>query len=279
MARRKNAPDAIRVKNGLSERLRQLRTEFYGERGGPDQARTLGIPVRTWYNYENGVTVPAEIILRVVELTAVEPIWLLRGEGPKFRSNANQPGLDRRGHATEYLAASSVKDLLRVAIERLEERERSTLEFSFGAPILSLKDESGTSSDLELMLNRGDSLSEPRDFHAEERTQDPRHLTGQEIQKPLKNLRVADASMVPIVAEGAHVTYGEAEPISEAFHDKLVVAMIEGKALVRWYQHCGTFGLLKAENPATNPPSILVELDRESELQTFHRVLWISTPH
>ena len=43
--------------------------EFYGDRGGPDLARTLGIPVRTWYNYENGVTVPAEIILRIVELT------------------------------------------------------------------------------------------------------------------------------------------------------------------------------------------------------------------
>ena len=58
MARRKNAPESIRVKHGLSDRLRSLRTDFYGERGGPDLARTLGIPVRTWYNYENGVTVP-----------------------------------------------------------------------------------------------------------------------------------------------------------------------------------------------------------------------------
>src|ERR1700677_3324685 len=97
MARRKNAPESIRVKHGLSERLRQLRTEFYGERGGPDLARTLAIPVRTWYNYENGVTVPAEIILRIVELTSVEPVWLLRGEGAKFRAippGQNSPGLN-----------------------------------------------------------------------------------------------------------------------------------------------------------------------------------------
>ena len=53
----------------------------------PTWPGTLGIPVRTWYNYENGVTVPAEIILRIVELTAVEPVWLLRGEGPKFRAD------------------------------------------------------------------------------------------------------------------------------------------------------------------------------------------------
>src|SRR3954454_16352009 len=88
MARRKSAPEWIRVKQGRSDRLRSLRTEFYGERGGPDLARTLGIPVRTWYNYENGVTVPAEIILRIVELTSVEPVWLLRGEGPKLREAA-----------------------------------------------------------------------------------------------------------------------------------------------------------------------------------------------
>jgi hypothetical protein len=276
MARRKNAPDAIRVKNGLSERLRQLRTEFYGERGGPDQARTLGIPVRTWYNYENGVTVPAEIILRVVELTAVEPTWLLRGEGPKFRSNSGQFGSDRTGANSECLNKSSVKDLLRVAIERLEENERHSQDFSLGSPILTMKEEPVSGSDLELILGLGDEADETR-------TPTPfsefRTMTGLNSQRSLRNLQVADDAMLPIVAEGAHVTFAEAEPISEAFHEKMVVAVIEGKPIVRWYQHCGKFGLLKAENPLANPPSILVELERESDVQTFHRVLWISTPH
>jgi hypothetical protein len=277
MARRKNAPDAIRVKNGLSERLRQLRTEFYGERGGPDQARTLGIPVRTWYNYENGVTVPAEIILRVVELTAVEPIWLLRGEGPKFRANSGLGGSDRGSAASSgYLAGSSVKDLLRVAIERLEETERSAMDFSLGSPILSMKDEPVSGSDLEMILNLGD---EPVETMASSPSPDFKPQTGLSGQRNLRNLRVADDAMLPIVAEGAHVTFAEAEPISEAFHEKMVVAVIEGKSIVRWYQHCGKFGLLKAENPLANPPSILVELERDSEVQNFHRVLWISTPH
>ena len=92
MARRKNAPESVRVKQGLADRVRMIRTEFYGERGGPDLARTLGVPVRTWYNYENGVTVPAEIILRIVELTSVEPTWLLRGEG----AEAPAPGFHER---------------------------------------------------------------------------------------------------------------------------------------------------------------------------------------
>ena len=37
--------------------------ELFGEHGGPQLAHLLGIPARTWYNYEIGVTVPAEVIL------------------------------------------------------------------------------------------------------------------------------------------------------------------------------------------------------------------------
>ena len=118
MARRKNAPESIRLKHSLSERLRELRTEFFGERGGPDMARTLGILVRTWYNYESGVTVPAEIILQVVELTSVEPVWLLRGEGPKFRPTTSAMT------SGDGLQSSTVAGLLRAALDRLEQKEQ-----------------------------------------------------------------------------------------------------------------------------------------------------------
>ncbi len=88
MARRKTLPESVRAKLALAERLAGLRSELFGERGGPEMARRLGIPVRTWYNYEAGVTVPAEVILKIIELTAIEPSWLLHGKGPKFRHGA-----------------------------------------------------------------------------------------------------------------------------------------------------------------------------------------------
>ena len=78
-------------------------------------ARRLEIPVRTWYNYEGGVTVPAEVVLRIIELTSVEPVWLLHGKGPKFRQ---QPRMDHRDVSTK-----SVDDrgaLLRTALQLLE---------------------------------------------------------------------------------------------------------------------------------------------------------------
>src|SRR3954454_10896470 len=115
MARRKTLPESLRAKLALAERLSTLRLELYGERGGPEMARRLGIPVRTWYNYEGGVTVPAEVVLKIIELTSVEPAWLLHGRGPKYRQSP-------RGERTDLPTkpAMTVGALLRTALQLLE---------------------------------------------------------------------------------------------------------------------------------------------------------------
>ncbi len=113
MARRKSQPETVRIKCRLAERLREIRIELYGDRGGSEMARQLGIPVRTWYNYETGVTVPAEVLLRFLELTGVEPCWLLHGQGEKYRTAAP---------AGSNGTASSVETLLRSALQQLERR-------------------------------------------------------------------------------------------------------------------------------------------------------------
>src|SRR5437660_10516163 len=117
MARRKTLPESVRAKYALAERLSSLRAELYGDRGGPELARPLNLPVRTWYNYESGVTVPAEVILRIIELTSVEPIWLLHGMGPKFRSQAAERRDPGAGPGV------SVGSLLRTALLILEENK------------------------------------------------------------------------------------------------------------------------------------------------------------
>src|SRR5271166_335481 len=120
MARRKTLPESVRAKLALAERLAALRSELYGDRGGPEMARRLGIPVRTWYNYEGGVTVPAEVILKIIEQTSVEAVWLLHGEGPKFR-NARPERSAAGGTSSVTIGA-----LLRTALQLLEEKnERS----------------------------------------------------------------------------------------------------------------------------------------------------------
>src|SRR5262249_29466081 len=68
----------------LADRVREVREDFYGEHGAQCLADALGLPLRTWMNYERGVVIPAEVILKVIETTAVSPCWLLTGRGPKY---------------------------------------------------------------------------------------------------------------------------------------------------------------------------------------------------
>src|SRR5688500_9678267 len=115
MARRKTTPELVHTKCSLAERLREVRAELFGERGGPELARRLGIPVRTWYNYEAGVTVPAEVVLRIIQMTSLEPVWLLNGKGPKFRLAT--PAIADPAPGADL----SVQALLRTALQRLEQ--------------------------------------------------------------------------------------------------------------------------------------------------------------
>jgi hypothetical protein len=69
---------------GLAGRLRLVREESYGMHGIPRLATILGMPPRTWENYESGVVVPGFVILQFLCLTGVSPYWLLTGEGVAY---------------------------------------------------------------------------------------------------------------------------------------------------------------------------------------------------
>jgi hypothetical protein len=67
--------------------MRAIRLELYGERGGPLLAETLNLLPRTWANYEAGVMIPAEVILRFIEVTEANPGWLLNGSGDRYTTS------------------------------------------------------------------------------------------------------------------------------------------------------------------------------------------------
>jgi len=286
MARCKSSPETVRAKCELAERLRLVRTEQFGERGGPELARRLGLPIRTWYNYEVGVTVPAEVLLKFMELTSVEPMWLLHGQGPMLRRSPRPPVRppSQQGDQT----TESVTQLLRAALEMLEDQpihsgradeasiapptkpdqppdpDREHAERQFvqvkveqalnGKP----QDSAGTASN---------SLTVRRDW-----LPDPRHS---------RCLNVPDEAMEPLLRQGAFVGY-HAEPETPAALDgAIVVARLEDRPpLVRRLQYAGRVALLRAENPAGTWPVETVDLtDSAASEARFHRVLWVSTPH
>lgn len=77
----------------LAHRLHEIRIEMYGDDGGPSLAETLGVPARTWANYESGVTIPGLVLLRFIVATDVEPRWLLTGEGRRVTARPGEPEL------------------------------------------------------------------------------------------------------------------------------------------------------------------------------------------
>ena len=119
MARKKTTPEAAHANGQFGDRLRQVRHARFGERGAPELARLLGLPARSWYNYEIGVTVPAPLLLRFLEVTGAEPRWLLHGDGPMFRdpgpptAPADPAPTDRPQPAAEEVLAGLLRRLLR----------------------------------------------------------------------------------------------------------------------------------------------------------------------
>jgi hypothetical protein len=85
MDRQPDPPEGGDAKAAVAGRLRLIRLELYGDPGGPTLAGMLGLPSRTWANYERGVTIPGETLLGFLVLTGLEPLWLLRGVGERYR--------------------------------------------------------------------------------------------------------------------------------------------------------------------------------------------------
>ena len=78
----------------IARRVLDVRRELFGERGAPLLAEALGLPFRTWANYETGCVMPAHVLLRFIHVTGADPDWLLTGQGEKYRwsRHALDPG-------------------------------------------------------------------------------------------------------------------------------------------------------------------------------------------
>ena len=67
----------------LALRIRQVSEERFGAEVGA-LAERLGIPARTWENYEAGVAMPAEVALDFLAVTGADPNWLRTGRGERY---------------------------------------------------------------------------------------------------------------------------------------------------------------------------------------------------
>jgi len=270
MARRKTLPESVRAKLDLAERLAALRLELFGERGGPEMARRLGIPVRTWYNYEGGVTVPAEVVLKIIELTSVDPSWLLNGKGPKFRHSLGEAHAE--GGARP---AAAVGALLRAALQLLEGEvspelggvAARLLETEHSHPRRS--EPPGCRETRQRESDHDGLVDDPRRRQTEARREWLR------AQTEKRCVRIADDAMAPLVSPGSTVAYSREDEPASALDGRMVVAWIDSEPMVRWFRAHDRRGLLEAENSGAASPRIVVELDDPTRPSKIRRVLWI----
>jgi hypothetical protein len=242
-------------------------------------ARRLGIPVRTWYNYEGGVTVPAEVILKIIELTSIEAGWLLHGEEPKFR----HVGPDRQmgGQTT-----MTVGTLLRTALQMLEKdeppwhRHEEATSGQVGLEGTELGGERialGHDAWAPHTNENPESGERPGDEAAGRFSQSRREWLA--AQRDNRCVQVTGDAMAPILADGASVAYARSEEDIRQLDGKMVVTWVDNQPLVRWFQNCGRFALLRAENPNTVPHQVLVDLEDNSQRPRFRRVVGFNSPH
>ena len=259
MARKKTPKVRVNVKASLSRRLREIRQELFGEHGGPELARRLNLPARTWYNYETGVTVPAEVLLSFIDQTGANPVWLLSGDGPKYR----------RGHEDAALSELTAVELIRRGLERLEQAPTQVV---VAAPenlpgeVLSDFAAVGVVSLGELARRTIDRahiesyvmayrewLPHPEDTYA---------------------VRLDDDAMHPILPRGSIVAVDLAMGDPRSLQGRLVAASPEGKPMVRWLDLSGRHIILRPSLASRDYPLIPVELDSGEKSVILGQVVW-----
>ena len=171
-------------------------------------ARRLGIPVRTWYNYEAGVTVPAEVVLRIIELTSLEPSWLLNGKGPKFRLSASE-SRPRTRRARDDL---SVRALASDRAATTGEGRRALADRRRIAHAPGRRSATGEDHPDGGMVVEGDGRTHPRPLSLQPGVNDGvASREWFEARRESRCIQVVGDAMSPLLSDGAYVAFARSE--------------------------------------------------------------------
>ncbi len=236
-----------------------MRQELFGEHGGPELARRLNLPARTWYNYETGVTVPAEVLLGFIEQTGANPIWLLSGEGPRYR------------HSLEDMILSELtpEQLIRRGLEKLEQEPHEVV---LVAPE-NLPGESA-SDFVAVSLVPMAELTNP--VIPSQRVEGHILAYRQWIPHPRETVavRMEGDAMHPILPDGSVAAVDRTINDPQQLHGRLVAAAPEGKPIIRWLEISGRHLILRPNQASREHPIIPAEWDGKSGTQILGQVVW-----
>ena len=257
MARKKTSKVRVNVKASISRRLREVRQELFGEHGGPELARRLSLPARTWYNYETGVTVPAEVLLAFIDQTGANPIWLLTGEGQHLRR-------DDAG-----LAELSPIQLIRRGLEKLEQQPNDVVVVSpENLPAEATSDFVAVSlvplAELSAKVPNPDRV-EGHILAYRDWLPHPRETVA---------VRLIDDAMFPILPVGSVVAVDRSMTDPQRLQGKMVAAMPDKVPIIRWLDLSGRHLIFRPNQQTREHPLIPLEYDATQPSTILGQVVW-----
>jgi len=259
VARKKTPKIRVNVKASLSRRLREIRQELFGDHGGPELARRLNLPARTWYNYETGVTVPAEVLLSFIEQTGANPMYLISGEGSRYR----QPNDER------LLSELTPVELIRRGLEKLGRvLFRSVVVAPENLPSELASDFAAVS--LYPLQRIGKTALDPSEVEG--------HIMAyrQWLPNPSQTIgvRLIDDAMHPILPAGSIVAIDRSLTNPIQLHGRIVAASPEGNPMIRWLEVSGRHVILRPNLQGREFPLVPVEIDEGSQSCIIGQVVW-----
>ena len=259
MARKKTSKVRVNVKASISRRLRDVRQELFGEHGGPELARRLNLPARTWYNYETGVTVPAEVLLSFIDQTGANPVWLLTGEGNRYRREAD----------AAVLTDLTPIQLIRRGLEKLEQQPNDMVVGSPGnLPGDSASDFVAVSLiALSALNNRAMNLDRVEGHILAYRgwLPHPRETVA---------VRLDDEAMFPILPAGSVVAVDRSIVDPHRLQGKMVAASPDGVPMIRWLDLTGRHLIFRPNLASREHPLIPMEYDDSAPSPVLGQVVW-----
>jgi hypothetical protein len=256
VARKKTSKVRVSVKASISRRLRDVRQELFGEHGGPELARRLSLPARTWYNYETGVTVPAEVLLAFIDQTSANPVWLLSGDGERYR----------RGDS-ESLASLSPIQLIRRGLERLEQ---VSVESSLIDSPLDVSQSDFVSVALVPLQSLGSRL------RSNGRTSGHVLAYRDWLPNPRDTVavRLEDEAMYPILPARSVVAVDRSSIDPQRLQGKMVAANLDGSPMVRWLDLSGRHLIFRPNQASRDHPLIPMELGDSVPNPILGQIVW-----
>lgn len=248
VARKKTSSTKTVVKDQISGRLRQIRMELFGEHGGPELARRLDLPARTWYNYETGVTVPAEVMLDFLNQTSVNPVWLLTGQGNAYRESPQ--------NSARSMSDAAPIQMIRRALELLE-TEKTKNHKPAGESARTENDSQVLQNTLLLPLI---DIAECPNFDTTRWAQREGFPVAKSwITKPDSSVCVIvpNNAMAPVVAKSGVILVDLSAKDPTRLNKNLVIALDNrNEPVIRWFELSGESLILRPEQNARHYPVI-----------------------